>query len=779
MASIISSVTASFIEKHTPGTVVEYKPPSWGHWLPAVITAVCPVSEMLTLEFVIMGTPQKHDVPFSSELLGNIGTHEQGLPPGFWARPSKTRRGQLAFVDKVTGSRYGTAELAWKVHLERILEMESLPTVCCDNFAHAATDKLRFAWHAEAVSASKASIAEAGDIGCSSLLGLQDEGDCVCFSKDVFADLMAAPSPAAVPMSVFAATSDDICSVGKTHKAMNDENVEPGKSCPLEAISECSNPLCKPEKETTSVPVDVVVLANKDGSTQERVAELEGALEASRDRVRELEASLVVDHDGKDRSDGCDVESLLSKASHLESEEKMHGPSDTTSRSQAADTESLCSDATSAKESFVRVAELLNRIVAEENLLKKAVEIAELRHTVQQTHGKYGDVEDCEFGSGKLQQEIQERKTKLLELSQVHQKKEQDLEQLRLSLQAREQANAMFEKRLRNLEQHLTSCKLVALPLPVTIIKRQYRHSISCATPPKLPRPQLRTSVRGRTVSGSPSPRGSTTPASCGVAVRAATEAAARVASMVLAQKGPRRRASSAHTAASCSAASPESCKRTPHRSEKETRTPQRSLSPPVFCAFRALRSHATPCPSISGGSVRSSYSTRAPSSCASVVVPACSGKGSQRAVRHYTGVFSHPSFGPDEIGLKVTLHNSTEGQWESNEQVEDITVHWEGKSIMISDQAGVMTLDGHEAVGGMLVGIVCQNGVRDGRFRLVPSKSHVPVTVPASKRNSYQRDVLVPEGPQIWRSVGITTKMAVQSSGEIGWRTAYQTSFS
>merc|ERR1719506_2546808 len=132
------------------GSVVEYKPPSGGYqrWMPALITDVSQDGETLTVEFVMTGTPYQHSVPRSSELIARLGVHEQGLPPGFWARPSKTRRGQMAFADKVTGARYGSEELAWKVHLERVLRMEALPTVCDDSNAMA-NSKSRFTWPPE------------------------------------------------------------------------------------------------------------------------------------------------------------------------------------------------------------------------------------------------------------------------------------------------------------------------------------------------------------------------------------------------------------------------------------------------------------------------------------------------------------------------------------------------------------------------------------------------------------------------------------------------------
>lgn len=144
---------------------------------------------------------------------------------------------------------------------------------------------------------------------------------------------------------------------------------------------------------------------------------------------------------------------------------------------------------------------------------------------------------------------------------------------------------------------------------------------------------------------------------------------------------------------------------------------------------------------------------------------------------RHYTGVFSHPYFGPEEIRIEFTLRSPTEGQWKAMDQAEDVTVRRNGKSVLISDKAGVTVLDGHESVGGMFVGVVVQNGVRGGRFRLQPcSKSRVLLK---SSKACFQRPVKMEIPAMIWRSVGIPAKMSVQSTGESSWRTSYQTAFS
>merc|ERR1719440_571415 len=180
---------------------------------------------------MMMGVPHQHTLSRFSDLLAPLGTREQGLPPGFFSRPSKTRAGQLAFSDKLTGARYGTAELAWKVHLERMLRTESLPTVTDLNRGKEAN----FAWPESLEAPAGRPVPQTNAMDedtkgklCTAAGALSGGNDYYCplrwkcnlpgalshhdstkgtqdaaheyssgwgFKEDVFAELMAAPSP--------------------------------------------------------------------------------------------------------------------------------------------------------------------------------------------------------------------------------------------------------------------------------------------------------------------------------------------------------------------------------------------------------------------------------------------------------------------------------------------------------------------------------------------------------------------------------------------------------
>lgn len=140
--------------------------------------------------------------------------------------------------------------------------------------------------------------------------------------------------------------------------------------------------------------------------------------------------------------------------------------------------------------------------------------------------------------------------------------------------------------------------------------------------------------------------------------------------------------------------------------------------------------------------------------------------------MRHYSGSLSHPCFGAEEIPIAVTLFNATEGQWKANDQSEEITVMRDGKHILISDKAGLTALEGHEVVGGMLIGVVVQNGVEGGQFRLKPSAK--PKTRTVVTRTSVHRRWQVNQVPVIWRSLGsvsLPANMAGPAQGDVSAR--------
>lgn len=180
---------------------------------------------------------------------------------------------------------------------------------------------------------------------------------------------------------------------------------------------------------------------------------------------------------------------------------------------------------------------------------------------------------------------------------------------------------------------------------------------------------------------------------------------------------------------------------------------------------------------------MRSGCSTTAPSDSSpesSCIIISESGGKEMQQVRHYTGAFSHPCFGPDEIPIEVALYSSSEGQWKAVDQVEQITVQRDGKSVVMTDSIGATTLDGQEVVGGILIGVVIQHGEPGGRFRLRPCSKQRVHRATLLKRTCIQRHVTqIPVVTRQWRAVGVPAKMAMQSAGEMGWRTTYQMAFS
>merc|ERR1712070_356328 len=89
----------------------------------------------------------------------------------------------------------------------------------------------------------------------------------------------------------------------------------------------------------------------------------------------------------------------------------------------------------------------------------------------------------------------------------------------------------------------------------------------------------------------------------------------------------------------------------------------------------------------------------------------------------------------------------------------EEIIVVRNGKSIVMVDKASTTTFDGHEVVGGMLVGSVMQCGEPGGRFRLQPcNKSRVNTAL--LQRTCIKRSVQIPVVIPTWCAVNVPTKL-------------------
>jgi len=157
--------------------------------------------------------------------------------------------------------------------------------------------------------------------------------------------------------------------------------------------------------------------------------------------------------------------------------------------------------------------------------------------------------------------------------------------------------------------------------------------------------------------------------------------------------------------------------------------------------------------------------------------VPESSRKGAPQD-RYYTGVFSHPCFGHNDIPIEVTLYSSSQGgQWKCMNQVEEVAVQRDGKNILIADMLGATAFDGKEVVGGMLIGTVVQNGEHGGKFRLQPC-TKPPVGTAVVMRTCVQKQQLhIPVITEVtrWRAIGVPAKVSLQSKSEVGWRMSYE----
>merc|ERR1712244_134586 len=98
-----------------------------GRWYQArvmgVQTAATANMDVLTVQFYLDGLKQKSMYRGDAAQVAPLGAHTGGeLPPGFQQRPSHSRRGQFVYLDATTGVKYASPELAWRVHLERLLQ---------------------------------------------------------------------------------------------------------------------------------------------------------------------------------------------------------------------------------------------------------------------------------------------------------------------------------------------------------------------------------------------------------------------------------------------------------------------------------------------------------------------------------------------------------------------------------------------------------------------------------------------------------------------------------
>lgn len=100
------------------GSVVEVFSVSEGRWLMALVMQVSKgsMSAWLADETRAMGLK---DLTFSGLQLAVVGTHIGALPVGFRMVPSRSRLGQVSYLDVAQNRKLQTRELAWRYHIER------------------------------------------------------------------------------------------------------------------------------------------------------------------------------------------------------------------------------------------------------------------------------------------------------------------------------------------------------------------------------------------------------------------------------------------------------------------------------------------------------------------------------------------------------------------------------------------------------------------------------------------------------------------------------------
>jgi len=112
------------------GDVVEVFSTSGNRWYVASIVQVS--NQVLTVLFYDEAGPKNKSLYRTDVQLAPLGSNCSDLPPGFVVKPSQNRPGMMAYLDATTGLKYGTLEMAWQTHFERLLkqpEVEGMETI--------------------------------------------------------------------------------------------------------------------------------------------------------------------------------------------------------------------------------------------------------------------------------------------------------------------------------------------------------------------------------------------------------------------------------------------------------------------------------------------------------------------------------------------------------------------------------------------------------------------------------------------------------------------------
>jgi len=322
------------------GSVVECCLRSSGCWTVALVHSASMDGHTLTLAIPTQG--EVHNEVFSrgDPRLAALGTHERRLPPGFQINPSQSRPGEYSFLDWNTGMKYASPELAWRVHLERLILSSSQPTIT--DLSGSGSSK-HFVWptagggqvkedSCSATSSSPSLIRRQGEAhqvsndgmaadisACASRLehllrGGVTDGDIEAESRG----LAPAPSPTCVPLTRIAETCSQPNDKISLSSAMKNDSEDQVAGLPTSSRHSPTTDQDPVRSDTTSPSWSGSVFSAKQdeqspvkdhvgqvsmadlvaqpvrSSTMswERVAQLEGALEQSREHLLALRRQL-------------------------------------------------------------------------------------------------------------------------------------------------------------------------------------------------------------------------------------------------------------------------------------------------------------------------------------------------------------------------------------------------------------------------------------------------------------------------------------------------------
>jgi len=114
------------------GSVVEVFSASLGRWCVAMVTQVSQ-NQFLSVSFADAKGELLSKMLARSDLqLACFGSNIAELPPGFKAVPSQSRPGECSYLDVAKGIKYQTLELAWRAHIERLIDPKVDPKSYAD-----------------------------------------------------------------------------------------------------------------------------------------------------------------------------------------------------------------------------------------------------------------------------------------------------------------------------------------------------------------------------------------------------------------------------------------------------------------------------------------------------------------------------------------------------------------------------------------------------------------------------------------------------------------------